>query len=220
MITFQINYLRLCGENPHSKPNYRRVDMGVSCDGQFAAEESLDRVRDSKEGYLSCVTTLQQDNVPQAYADGAIGKWSDQPESVDFTVDILKQYHLPFRVRLLACSNFTMTITLLHVPHLFRLWDYVRMRSSDSVVHPLFVNVLPIVSFSCQYLQIPEIFKCCFQTKHLTASVGKLMALTYAFGCWRVNLQFFLAQSYLPKINVWCGLMRTWTATNPLFSFL
>jgi hypothetical protein len=66
------------------------------------AEESLDRVRQayesgSKEGHLSCVTALQH-NVPQVYADGAIGKWSDQPESVDFTVDILKHYyHHPFK---------------------------------------------------------------------------------------------------------------------------
>jgi len=131
----------------------------------------------SKEGYPSFVTTLQHDNVPQAYAEGAIGKWSDQPESVDFTVEILKHYYRSFRVGLLACSYFTMAITFLHVPHLFCLWDYVRMRSSDFVVHPPCVNVLPIVSCSCQYLQIPEIFGC-FQTKHLTTSTGKLMALT------------------------------------------
>jgi len=89
-------------------------------------EESLDRVRQayvrgSKQGYLSYVTTSLHDNVPQAYADGAIGKWNDQLESVDFTVDILKHYHRPFSVRLLACSDFTMPITFFHVPRLFCL---------------------------------------------------------------------------------------------------
>jgi hypothetical protein len=52
-------------------------------------------------------------------------------------------------VRPLACSNFIMVISFLDVTHLFYLCHYTRRRSSEFVIHSLFVDVLLNVSFSC-----------------------------------------------------------------------
>ena len=52
------------------------------------------------------------------------------------------------RVRALGCSNFTMPISFLDIPHLFYLWDYIHLRSLEFVIHPLLVTVLPNVSRS------------------------------------------------------------------------
>jgi len=52
------------------------------------------------------------------------------------------------RVRPLVCSNFT-TPTFC-----FCLWDYAQRWSSEFVISPFLVNVLPNVSCRYQYLQL------------------------------------------------------------------
>jgi len=60
------------------------------------------------------------------------------------------------RVRSLACSDFTVAIYFLNVPHLFYVWDYNRRRSSELMIDPFLVNYFPIVPCCYQYLQLWE----------------------------------------------------------------
>ena len=64
-------------------------------------------------------------------------------------------------VRPLRCSNFTIPISFLDIPHFFYMWDYIDIRSLEFVIHPFLVTVLPNVSHSYKILASMEVTYSC-----------------------------------------------------------